>query len=100
MQKQLKAPILHIGETRGNTVETANKQTTPIGRVVEVRLPFASFSWHRPMAVEVRQEDTIYHLPIFDATSRVTGIIFLTGLATVLVPFLIRTILLRRRKSS
>ena len=100
MQRQLKAPVFQISETRGNTVETSNKQTTPIGRVIQVRLPFASVTWHRPLAVEVRQEDTIYRLPIYDSTSRVIGAIVLTGLATVLVPFVIRTILLRRRRTS
>ncbi len=100
MQRQLKAPVLHISETRGNTVETSNKQTTPIGRLIQVQLPFASISWHRPLAVEVRQEETIYRLPIYDITSRVISAIFLTGLATVLVPFVIRTIFLRRRRTS
>jgi hypothetical protein len=100
MQRQVKAPILHISETRGNTVETFNKQTTPIGRVVQVRLPFASITWHRPVGVEVRHEDTMYRLPIFDLTSRMISAIVLTGLATVLVPSVIRTILLRRRSTS
>ena len=100
MQRQLKAPVLQISETRGSTVETSNKQTTPIGRLIQVQLPFASLSWHRPLAVEVRQEETIYRLPIYDITSRVISAIFLTGLATVLVPFVIRTILLRRRRTS
>ena len=100
MQRQLKAPVLQISETRGSTVETFNKQTTPIGRLIEVRLPFASITWHRPLAVEVRQEDTIYRLPIYDLNSRVISAIVLTGLATVLVPFVIRTIILRRRRTS
>ena len=100
MQRDLKAPVLHISETRGNTVETANKQTTPIGRVVQVRLPFASITWHRPLAVEVRQEATSYRLPIYDATSRVISAIVFTGLVTVLVPFFVRAILSRRRRTS
>jgi hypothetical protein len=100
MQRQLKAPVLQISETRGNTVETFNKQTTPIGRVIQVRLPFASITRHQPVAVEVRQEDTIYRLPIYDSTSRVISAIVLTGLATVLVPLVIRTILFRRRRTS
>ena len=100
MQRQLKAPVLQISETRGNPVETSNKQTTPIGRVIQVRLPFASLTWHRPVGVEVRQEDTIYRLPIYDSTSRVISAIVLTGLATVLVPLVIRTILFRRRRTS
>jgi hypothetical protein len=100
MQRQLNAPVLHISETRGNPVETSNMQTTPIGRVVQVRLPFVSFTWHRPVGVEVRQEETIYRLPIYDATSRVISAIVLTGLATVLVPFVIRTIFFRRRRTS
>ena len=100
MQRQLKAPVLQISETRGNPVETSNKQTTPIGRVIQVQLPFANLTWHRPVAVEVRQEDTIYRLPIYDSTRRVISAIGLTGLATVLVPLVIRTILSRRRRTS
>ncbi len=100
MQRQLKAPVLQISETRGNPVETFNGQTTPIGRVVEVHLPFGSITWHRPVAVEVRQEETIYRLPIYDSTRRVISAIGLTGLATVLVPLVIRTILSRRRRTS
>ena len=100
MQRQLKAPVLHISETRGNPVETSNKQTTPIGRVIQVRLPFGSITWHRPVGVEVRQGDTFYRLPIYDATSRVISAIVLTGLATVLVPFVIRTIFFRRRRTT
>ena len=100
MQRQLKAPVLHISETRGNTVEASNKQTTPIGRIIQVRLLFARVTWHRPLAVEVRQEDTMYRLPIYDSTLLVISAIFLIGLATVLVPFLIRTILFRRRRTS
>src|SRR5215467_4670764 len=98
MQRQLKTPVLHISETRGNPVETSNKQTTPIGRVIQVRLPFANLTWHRPVGVEVRQGDTIYRLPIYDLNSRVIGAIVLTGLATVLVPLVIRTIFFRRRR--
>ena len=100
MQRQLKAPVLQISETRGNPVETFNRQTTPIGRVVEVHLPFGSITWHRPVAVEVRQEDAVYRLPIYDSTRRVISAIGLTGLATVLVPLVIRTILSRRRRTT
>jgi hypothetical protein len=100
MQQQLKAPVLQISETRGNPVETSNKQTTPIGRVIQVQLPFASLTWHRPVAVEIRQENTIYRLPIYDSTLCVISAIVLTGLATVLVPVVIQTILFRRRRTS
>jgi hypothetical protein len=97
MQRELKAPILRITETRGNTVETSNMQTTPIGRAFQLQLPFANVTWHRPLAVEVHQDGSTYRLPIYNTTSRAISIIFFTGLATVLVPFVIRTILLRRR---
>ena len=100
MLRQLKAPVLQIGETRGNPVETFSRQTTPIGRVVRVQLPVGSFTWHRPVAVEVRQGETVHRLPIHDTTSRAISAIVLTGLATVLVPLVIRTILFRRRKTS
>lgn len=100
MQRQVKAPVLHISETRGNPVETVDRQTTPIGQVVQVRLPFASVSWHRPLAVEVRQEGVTYRLPIYYATSRVISAIVFSGLVTVLVPFFVRAILSRRRRTS
>ncbi|HXZ03558.1 MAG TPA: hypothetical protein VEH81_01930 [Ktedonobacteraceae bacterium] len=100
MQRQLKAPVLRISETRGSPVDTSNKQTTPIGRIIQFQLPFANITWHRPQAVEVRQEDKISRLPIVDVTSRVIGAIVLTGLATVLVPFVFRTIFSRRRRNS
>ena len=89
MQQQLKAPILRISETRGHTVEAANKQTTPVGRVIQVSLPFASLTWHKT-----------YRLPVYNATSRAIGAIVIIGLATVLIPFVIRTVLLRRRRIS
>jgi hypothetical protein len=100
MQPQSRVPALHISETRGNPVETFSKQTTPIGRVIQLRLPGGSFTWHRPVAVEVRQGDSMYRLPIHDTTLRLTAVIFLTGLATVLFPLVLRTILSRRRKTS
>jgi hypothetical protein len=100
MQPQLKVPALHISETRGNPVEIFNKQTTPIGRAVQLRLPGGSFTWHRPVAVEVRQGDTVQRLPIHDTTYLALSAIFLTGLATVLVPLVLRTILSSRRKTS
>ena len=100
MQRQLKAPVLRISETRGNTIEALDKQTTPIARVIHVQLPFASFILNRPLTVEVRQQGTTYRLPIYNATSRTISIIFFTGLATVLIPFMIRIILLRRRRIS
>jgi hypothetical protein len=100
MQKQLKAPVLRFGETRGNPVETSNKQTIPIGRFIQVHLPFTNVTWQRPLAVEVRQGGMTYRLPIYDATSRFISAIILTGLTTVLVSSVIRTILLRRRRTS
>ncbi len=100
MQRQLKAPVLRISETRGNTIESLDKQTTPIARVIHIQFPFANIILHRPLAVEVRQQGTTYRLPIYNATSRVISFIFFTGLATVLIPFVIRTMLLRRRRIS
>jgi hypothetical protein len=100
MQPQSRVPALHISETRGNPVETFSKQTTPIGRVIQLRLSCGSFTWQRPVAVEVRQGDSLYRLPIHDTTLRLTAVIFLTGLATVLVPLVFRKILSRRRKTS
>ncbi len=85
MQRRLKAPALHISETRGKSVTAFDRQTTPVGRVVQVHLPGISFTWHRPVAVEVRQGDTTHRLPIHNVTSRAIGAIVLTGLAAVVL---------------
>ena len=100
MQRQLKAPVLQISETRGNPVEAFSRQVTPIGRVVQLCLPFGSISWHRPVAVEVRQEETINHLPINDPTTRAIGILASTGLAIAIVSLSMRKVRLNRRKPS
>ena len=100
MQQQLRAPGWHIGRTRGKPFTAFGMQVVPIGFAVHVSWPGGGFTWHRPVAVEVRQEDTIYRLPIYDSTSRVISAIVLTGLATVLVPFVIRTIFFRRRRTT
>jgi hypothetical protein len=99
MQGQLKAPILQISETRGNPVEAFSRQATPIGRVVQLRLPFSSFTWHRPVAVEVRKEETIYRLPINDPTMRVISVLVSAGLAIAIVTLSMRRVRLNRRKT-
>jgi hypothetical protein len=93
MQRRLKAPALYISETKGKSVTAFDKQTTPVGRVVQVRWPGGSFTWHRPVAVEVRQGDTIHRLPIHNVTLRAIGTIVLTGLAVVvLISLLMRRV--------
>lgn len=93
MQRRLKAPALQISETRGKSVTAFDRQTTPVGRVVQIRLPGISFIWHRPVAVEVRQGDTIRRLPIHNVTLRATSAIVLIGLAVVvLISLLMRRV--------
>ena len=89
MQQRLKAPAFHTSETRGKSVTAFDWQTTPVGRVVQVRLPGISLIWHRPVAVEVRQGDTIHRLPIYNVTRRAIGAIVLTGLAVVVLILLL-----------
>ena len=98
MQRQLKAPVLQISETRGNPVEAFSRQATPIGRVVQLHLPFGSISWHRPVAVEVRQEDTNYRLPINDPTMRAISVLTSAGFAIALVSLSMRKVRFNRRK--
>src|SRR2546422_9037447 len=100
MHPRLKIPVLQISGTRGNSVTAFNRQTTPVGRVVQVRLPGGSFIWHRPVEVEVRQGDKTYRLPIHDTTLRATSTIALIGLTTILVPLVIQKTLFRRRRAS
>jgi hypothetical protein len=93
MQRRLKAPALQINETRGKSVTAFDRQTTPVGRVVQVRLPVGSFTWHRPVAVEIRQGEAIHRLPIHNVTMRVMSAIVLTGLAVaVLISLLMRRV--------
>jgi hypothetical protein len=100
MQRQLKVPVLQIIETRGNPVEAFSRQATPIGRVVQLGLPFGSITWHRPVAVEVRQEETIYRLPINDPTMRAISALASAGLAIAIVSLSMRRVRLNRRKTS
>ena len=100
MQRQLKAPVLQISETRGNPVEAFSRQATPIGRVVQLRFPFGGITWHRPVAVEVREGDTISRLPINDPTMRTIGVLASTGLAIAIVSLSMRRVRLNRRKTS
>ena len=100
MQRQLKAPVLQISETRGNPVEAFSRQATPIGRAVQLRVPFGSITWHRPVAVEVRQEETIYRLPINDPTTRAIGVLASAGLAIAIVSLSMQRVRLNRRKIS
>jgi len=99
MQRQLKAPVFQISETRGNPVEAFSMQAIPIGRVVQLRLPFSSITLHRPVAVEVRKEETVYRLPINDPTMRAIGVLASAGLAIAIVSLSMRRVRLNRRKT-
>ncbi len=99
MQRRLKTPALQISETRGKTLTAFDRQITPVGSVVQVRWPGGSFTWHRPMAVEVRQGDTMHRLPIHDATLRAITTVVLAGFSiVVLVSLSVRRARSRRRR--
>jgi hypothetical protein len=99
MQKLARRRGWHITEVRGEPITTWSKQITPIGRVFQFNWPNGAFVWQRPVAIEVRQGDTVQHLPIRDHTLRATILIILTGLAiTVGVSPLLQWLRSRRRR--
>lgn len=101
IQQRPKAPTLQISETRGESLLAFDRQTTPIGRAVQVRWSGISFIWHRPVAIEVRQGDSVQRLPIHDATSRAIIAVVLAGLAIVVLASLsMRRVHSRRRGST
>jgi hypothetical protein len=77
-----------------------SRQITPIGRAVQIRWPDGGFTWHRPVAIEVRQGDEVRRLPIPDVTSRTLIAIGLIGLAIVVLASRTRRGGNRRRKQT
>ena len=90
-----KMPGWPISETRGEPITVSGMQITPVGRVFQVRWPKGGFIRHRPVAIEVRQGDTLHRVPISDTTRRITTALMLTALAV----FVIGSSWMRRAKS-
>src|SRR5579871_4572283 len=57
-------------EIRGQPVQTWGYECIPIGQVLQVKWPGGGVVWHRPLAVEVRQNGQSTRLPISDVTRR------------------------------
>lgn len=81
MQQAQKTPALQVIKTRGVPLDISGREITPVARIISLRWPGGGFTWNRPVAVEVRQGNTVRRLPVRDMTSRVTLTIVLSGLA-------------------
>lgn len=81
MRKFLHQFRLRRSISRGETIEAFGRQMTPLGRVTQVRLPGGALTWHAPLAVEVRDGEGSYRLPIQNVTRRMVAGIVLGGCA-------------------
>lgn len=97
MQPAQRMPVLQVGETKGNPVETPYGQLTPIARAMRLRWPGGGFVWNRAVAVEVLQDQELRRVPVRDVTSGIVAAIVLSGLVVVATFALF---LRRRRKTS
>ena len=59
-----------VDEIRGQPVQTWGYECIPIGQVLQLKWPGGGIVWHRPRAVEVRQDGHSIRLPIPDVTRR------------------------------
>lgn len=60
-------------------------EVVPIGFAVHVSWPGGGFTWHRPVAVEVRHGDDVRRLAIHDVTLEAIVSIVMTGIAIVIL---------------
>jgi hypothetical protein len=68
-------------ELRGQPVSRHGQEVTPIARVARVAWHGAILEWHRPAAIEVRDERGERRLPVDNATRLAIGAILLAGLS-------------------
>jgi hypothetical protein len=75
-------PHLRTEERYGQPITCQGQEVTPIARVAQVTWRDGGrLEWHRPVAVEVRDEHGVRRVPIHDTTRRAMGGVILTGLA-------------------
>lgn len=72
---------LRLNEMRGTPISRLDVEVTPVTHVARVTLPRGSFVWRRPVAIEVRQGDTVRRMRIPDATRRAQVGVILVELA-------------------
>lgn len=83
MQQELRAPGWRIGKTSGEPFAAFGRQVVPIGYAIQASWPGGGFTWHRPVAVEIRDGDNIRRLPIHDVTLEAIVSIIMMGSAIV-----------------
>jgi hypothetical protein len=57
-------------EVRGHSIARPGREITPVGRLLRVSWRGGSYSWWRPIGVEVRQGANLRWIPIHDVTRR------------------------------
>lgn len=85
MQQQLRTPGWRINMTRGEPFTAFGRQVVPIGLAFQASWPGGGFTWHRAVAVEIRDGDNIRLLPIHDVTLEAIISIFTMGSAIVIL---------------
>ena len=82
-----------VDEIRGQPVQTWGYECIPIGQVLQLRWPGGGIVWHRPRAVEVRQNEHTTRLPIPDVTRRLQiSLAAATALLLWGMPWIIRRV--------
>lgn len=60
----------HTEESRGAPLDIARLRLTPVERVTKVGWRGVGLTWRRPVFVEVRQENSVRRVPIYNQTRR------------------------------
>lgn len=72
-------------ETRGQPITAYGRQVTPIGHAIQLRGRRGSFTWQRPLAVEIRENEMTRRLPLLDTTGQTITALTLLGLIVALI---------------
>jgi hypothetical protein len=75
---------IHSEERRGEPVRLHGRTIAPIARVTRVRWRGGVWEWHRPVAVEVREGETLSRMPIRDPSRVITVALAAIGCAVAL----------------
>jgi hypothetical protein len=73
-------PDLRTSEERGATIERQGIELTPIARSTHLAWRSGGLEWHRPAAIEVRDDAGVRRIAITNATRRTIGLLALAGL--------------------
>jgi hypothetical protein len=78
-------PQVERQELRGQLVRQQGMVVTPIARVTRIGWRGGRLDWHRPAAVEVRDDAGVRRIPLYNATRRAVFTIALAGLGASII---------------